>query len=139
MKVDLEDWAVKDVLALAKHLKSDHPGADVPDPECETCLDLVLGAEESADIRLARAGERLRALLDYQGGFRSQMVEVCLTSRDGETEFMRLAAYPPGATVGQIACLECSGSGWWGYGPTEADNGECVDCKGTGRVWVGLL
>lgn len=47
--------------------------------------------------------------------------------------------FPPGATVGQVPCIECTGTGWWGYGPTAAECGPCVDCKGTGREWVGLL
>jgi hypothetical protein len=33
-----------------------------------------------------------------------------------------------GGVAGSIACLECGGSGRWGYGPTEAECGPCVDC-----------
>ena len=40
--------------------------------------------------------------------------------------------------IGQIDCLECKGTGWWGYGPTEAECGPCVDCKGTGKVYVSI-
>ena len=64
------------------------------------------------------------------------VVEVGMTR--GEDENTRIASYPPGATVGRIACHECAGSGWWGYGPTEDENGPCIVCKGTGREWVGL-
>jgi hypothetical protein len=39
--------------------------------------------------------------------------------------------------VGQVPCHECGGTGWWGFGPVEAWD-KCVDCKGTGREWVGL-
>lgn len=66
----------------------------------------------------------------------SEVVEVCMT--DGVHENVRIAAYPPAAAAGRIACHECDGSGWWGYGPTEDENGPCVVCKGTGREWVGL-
>lgn len=47
--------------------------------------------------------------------------------------------FPYGAEVGQVPCNECGGSGWWGFGPRVEETGPCVDCKGTGRVWVGLL
>lgn len=67
---------------------------------------------------------------------RSEVVEVCMTN--GAHERTIIASYPPAATVGQIACHECAGSGWWGYGPTEDECGTCIDCKGTGREWVGL-
>ena len=40
--------------------------------------------------------------------------------------------------VGETDCLECGGSGWWGFGPTEDECGPCVDCKGTGRILVGI-
>lgn len=67
---------------------------------------------------------------------RSEIVEVCMT--DGIHEHVRIASYPAGSTTGRVACHECGGSGWWGYGPTEAECGPCVVCKGTGREWVGL-
>ncbi len=38
--------------------------------------------------------------------------------------------------VGQIKCIECEGTGWWAYGPTEED-GPCIECKGTGKIYVG--
>ena len=66
----------------------------------------------------------------------STIVEVCMTRGFGESKIT--ASYPPGTTVGQIACHECAGSGWWGYGPTEDECGPCIVCKGTGREWVGL-
>ena len=47
--------------------------------------------------------------------------------------------FEPGQPVGQVPCNECGGTGWWGFGPVPETCGPCVDCKGTGRVWVGLL
>jgi hypothetical protein len=38
--------------------------------------------------------------------------------------------------IGEITCIECNGTGWWGFGPTPAECGPCVDCKGTGRIFV---
>lgn len=49
-----------------------------------------------------------------------------------------LVTAAPGSIAVQIGCRECFGSGWWGYGPVAETCGPCVDCKGTGRVWVGL-
>jgi hypothetical protein len=48
-------------------------------------------------------------------------------------------SFPWGATVGKVPCIECLGTGWWGYGPTPNEQGPCIQCKGDGRVWVGLL
>jgi hypothetical protein len=59
--------------------------------------------------------------------------------RRGEDEGGLVFTFKWGEPVGQVPCVECAGTGWWGYGPTPAEQGECVDCKGTGRVWVGLL
>jgi len=68
----------------------------------------------------------------------SLIVEVCMT--DGIRENVRIvsASFPPGSFVGQVPCHECLGTGWWGYAPLPEMDGECVDCKGTGREWVGL-
>jgi len=38
--------------------------------------------------------------------------------------------------VGKIDCIECKGSGWWGFGPTQTECGPCVECKGAGYVFV---
>lgn len=54
------------------------------------------------------------------------------------TEHTRTVSVPDGATAARIACLECGGTGWWQYGPDEVPGIDCVDCKGTGRQWVGL-
>lgn len=57
---------------------------------------------------------------------------------EAETPRIEYATFPPDAQVGQIPCHECLGTGYWGYGPNGSVNGPCVDCKGTGREWVGL-
>lgn len=64
------------------------------------------------------------------------ITSVCRT--DGVREYARTASYPDDAVAGQIACIECSGTGWWDYAPYAVAGGPCVECKGTGRVWVGL-
>lgn len=67
------------------------------------------------------------------------IADIYVLSRAGEDVLVReCVSFEPGATVGQVWCIECSGSGWWGYGPVASTCGPCVDCKGTGRVWVGL-
>jgi hypothetical protein len=40
--------------------------------------------------------------------------------------------------AGQIACIECGGDGDWGKFMPEpvTEPCPCVECKGTGRVWV---
>ena len=40
--------------------------------------------------------------------------------------------------VGEIACLECSGSGVWDFMEPEIVADQCVQCKGTGKQLVGL-
>lgn len=62
--------------------------------------------------------------------------EVCMLR--GSTEHVRIASFPLDAIAGQVGCMECGGSGWWGYAAYAVEPAECVDCKGTGRVWVGL-
>jgi hypothetical protein len=64
------------------------------------------------------------------------IAEVCTTH--GFTEHVRLVSFPVDEPVGQIACLECLGSGWWGWAAYAVTPGPCIACKGTGRVWVGL-
>lgn len=74
----------------------------------------------------------------HSWGVGSAIVEVCMT--DGVNENVKeWLSFPPGAFVGQVACHECMGTGWWGYGPEEHINGPCIVCNGTGREWVGLL
>jgi DnaJ-class molecular chaperone len=46
--------------------------------------------------------------------------------------------FHPDAIAGQVPCHECGGSGYWGFGPAPDTCGDCIDCKGTGREWVGL-
>ena len=57
----------------------------------------------------------------------------------GASESLGMVTFAPGdAIAAKAACLECGGTGWWGYGPTPETCGPCVPCKGTGLVWVGL-
>lgn len=63
----------------------------------------------------------------------SQVVIHCIGDR-----VINTVSFPPGAVAGQVSCHECGGTGWWGYGPVEEVNGPCIDCKGTGREWLGL-
>ena len=64
----------------------------------------------------------------------NELVEVWM--REG-LRFENLT-FEPGAIAGRVPCHECGGTGWWGYGPIPEVNGPCIDCKGTGREWVGL-
>jgi hypothetical protein len=43
-----------------------------------------------------------------------------------------------GCGAGEIACLECRGTGVWAFAEPEIPAGPCVDCKGTGRVLVSI-
>lgn len=42
--------------------------------------------------------------------------------------------------AGTIACLECGGDGNWGKFAPEIVGADCpcVDCKGTGIMWVSI-
>ena len=40
--------------------------------------------------------------------------------------------------VGQIDCIECDGSGVWPYYPNGLEPTQCVECKGTGKVYVSF-
>lgn len=40
--------------------------------------------------------------------------------------------------VGKINCLECGGDGDWTKFFPENGPQACVDCKGTGKVWVSV-
>jgi len=37
--------------------------------------------------------------------------------------------------IASIDCIECGGLGWWDFGPPGTE-GPCVECKGTGKVFV---
>ena len=55
--------------------------------------------------------------------------------------FKRETAVPVAMTlvtpeIGVIDCIECGGTGVWDFEPTPAECGPCVECKGTGRVFV---
>ena len=43
-----------------------------------------------------------------------------------------------GDMVLQIDCLECGGTGWWDFGPDEEEPGPCVQCRGTGKQFLGI-
>lgn len=43
-----------------------------------------------------------------------------------------------GGSAGRVACFECGGTGDWPFGPTPAECGPCVDCKGTGSIWMSI-
>ena len=64
------------------------------------------------------------------------VLEVCLIRRD--REHVRLVSMDTRSPTGQITCVECGGTGWWAYAAYAMPPGPCVDCKGTGRVYVGL-
>lgn len=64
------------------------------------------------------------------------VAEVCVMRHT--REHVRLVSVPDDAVAHRIACLECMGTGWWDFAPYVVPGGPCVDCKGTGRVWVGL-
>lgn len=53
--------------------------------------------------------------------------------RDHEIE---INIYPNELGIYKTGCLECGGTGWWPYGPTEDECGICIDCKGTGQIWI---
>lgn len=41
--------------------------------------------------------------------------------------------------AGQIACIECEGTGDWGkFMPEPLTNCPCIECKGTGYIWVSV-
>jgi hypothetical protein len=40
--------------------------------------------------------------------------------------------------AGEIACLECFGTGIWDFMEPEVPAFPCVDCKGTGKQFVSL-
>lgn len=43
-----------------------------------------------------------------------------------------------GCGAGLVLCFECGGTGDRPYGPTPAECGPCVDCKGTGEVLISI-
>lgn len=45
-----------------------------------------------------------------------------------------------GAGAGETACFECGGDGDWGkfYPEPPGHKVNCIDCKGTGRVFVSV-
>lgn len=48
------------------------------------------------------------------------------------------AVFDCGAGAGQIPCLECGGTGDWTPFHPENIPTECVDCKGTGLIFVSI-
>ena len=68
---------------------------------------------------------------------RSNLTDIWVWIGSAEEPRFDWLTFEPGTVAGRVPCHECGGSGWWGFGPEEA-HGPCVDCKGTGREWVGL-
>lgn len=56
----------------------------------------------------------------------------------GASESLGVVTFAPDQIAAKVSCHECGGTGWWGYGPVPETCGPCVNCKGTGLVWVGL-
>lgn len=54
---------------------------------------------------------------------------------DAHVGVVTAAEVERGATT--VRCIECSGSGFWNFGPAGTE-GDCVECKGTGRLWISL-
>jgi DnaJ-class molecular chaperone len=42
-----------------------------------------------------------------------------------------------GTIAGRTACFECGGTGQWPWHP-DGQVRQCVDCKGTGKVYVSV-
>ncbi len=45
--------------------------------------------------------------------------------------------FAPDDVVGRIPCFECDCTGW--YAPDNFTSERCNACKGTGRLYVGLI
>lgn len=89
----------------------------------------------SVQVRILR-----RARPDLAALTMDVIVEVCHLR--GEREHSRSFHITGSIKLGDTAnirCVDCNGSGTWDHGPTEAECGPCVACKGTGRVWVALI
>lgn len=68
-------------------------------------------------------------MIAYRGFYRNTEVEV--------------EPLDMGNGVGQVPCFECGGDGDWSkYHPdpeiTHKDQCPCVDCKGTGKVYISI-
>ena len=37
----------------------------------------------------------------------------------------------------RVKCFECEGSGWWGFMKPDVPGAPCINCKGTGKVYIG--
>ena len=49
---------------------------------------------------------------------------------------IQINIYPNELGIYKTVCTECGGTGWWPYGPTEDECGICIDCKGTGQIYI---
>ena len=134
MNIDPGQWAAREAFALLRHMREHHDGE--LDLECGKCMELVIAGEASVERIHAHAEQRLQSIIESLTPVRSQTIDIYM----GASDEPRIAGVtvPPGALVAQVPCHECLGTGWWGFGPVEETNGPCVDCKGTGREWVGL-
>jgi hypothetical protein len=72
-------------------------------------------------------GEFEEALMQVDRGLSRETAVMCAVDRSSEI-------------AGQIICIECGGDGNWGKFAPEIVGADCdcVECKGTGRIWVSI-
>ena len=63
------------------------------------------------------------------------MKAILYTGRKRDIE-VEINIRPNELGIYKTGCRECGGTGWWPYGPTEKEQGPCVDCKGTGQIYI---
>ena len=82
--------------------------------------------------------EVLDQLTDMNGQMREDVGErmECYIAENNDTVAWQRVK-DMGAGAGLTDCFECFGSGFWPYLP-DAVVKRCVDCKGTGKVYVSL-
>lgn len=57
-------------------------------------------------------------------------------THDGQVE-EQCYFFGPGEVVGRIPCFDCDCTGW--YAVDDFTSQKCNACKGTGRLYVGLI
>jgi hypothetical protein len=60
----------------------------------------------------------------------------CYIGENNDTVALQLVT-DMGAGAGETNCFECSGTGEWPWDP-DGKMRQCVDCKGTGKVYVSI-